>query len=73
MTIAENLFLGREPRRPGLLGSVLRMLDKRRMLEESIARMEDLKVGIRSMTQAFETLSGGWGGAPRSWIRRGSA
>jgi fructose transport system ATP-binding protein len=59
MTIAENLFLGRELRRPGFLGSVLGMLDKKKMLEESIARMNDLKVGIRSMTQAVETLSGG--------------
>jgi fructose transport system ATP-binding protein len=59
MTIAENLFLGRELRRPGLLGSVLKMIDKKKMLEESIARMNDLKVGIRSMTQAVETLSGG--------------
>ncbi len=59
MTIAENLFLGRELRRAGPLGSLLRMLDKKRMLEESIARMQDLKVGIRSMTQAVETLSGG--------------
>jgi fructose transport system ATP-binding protein len=59
MSIAENLFLGREPRRPGFAGRVLRMLDKKRMLEESIARMQDLKVGIRSMTQAVETLSGG--------------
>ena len=59
MTISENLFLGRELRRPGILGSVLRMLDKKKMLEVSIARMNDLKVGIRSMTQAVETLSGG--------------
>lgn len=59
MTIAENLFLGREMRRPGFAGSVLRMLDKKRMLETAIARMQDLKVGIRSMTQAVETLSGG--------------
>jgi fructose transport system ATP-binding protein len=59
MTIAENLFLGRELRRPGWRGSVLRMLDKKRMLEESVARMQELKVGIRSMTQAVETLSGG--------------
>ena len=59
MTIAENLFLGREIRREGFLGSVLRMLDKKKMLEQSIARMNDLKVGIRSMTQAVETLSGG--------------
>ncbi|MGH6625280.1 MAG: ATP-binding cassette domain-containing protein [Burkholderiaceae bacterium] len=59
MTIAENLFLGRELRREGLLGQVLRMLDKKKMLEISIARMNDLKVGIRSMTQTVETLSGG--------------
>ena len=59
MTIAENLFLGRELRRPGFRGRMLRMLDKRRMLEESIARLQELKVGIRSMTQPVETLSGG--------------
>ena len=59
MTIAENLFLGRELRRPGVLGSALRMLDKKRMLATAIERMADLKVGIRSMTQAVETLSGG--------------
>ena len=58
MTIAENLFLGRELRRPGLLGR-LGVIDKKRMLQESVARMNDLKVGIRSMTQAVETLSGG--------------
>jgi fructose transport system ATP-binding protein len=59
MSIAENLFLGRELRRPGVLGSVFRSLDKKKMLEEAISRMNDLKVGIRSMTQAVETLSGG--------------
>jgi fructose transport system ATP-binding protein len=59
MTIAENLFLGRELRLPGWRGRLLRMLDKRRMLEESMARMQDLKVGIRSMKQPVETLSGG--------------
>ena len=59
MTIAENLFLGREILRPGFMGRVLRMIDKKKMLEESIARMQDLKVGIRSMVQPVETLSGG--------------
>jgi fructose transport system ATP-binding protein len=59
MTISENLFLGRELRRPGFLGKYLGALDKKRMLEESVARMAELKVGIRSMTQAVETLSGG--------------
>jgi fructose transport system ATP-binding protein len=59
MSISENLFLGRELRRPGFLGNLLRMLDKKKMLQESIARMQELKVGIRSMTQPVETLSGG--------------
>jgi fructose transport system ATP-binding protein len=59
MTIAENLFLGREILRPGFLGSFFKMIDKKKMLSESVTRMNDLKVGIRSMTQAVETLSGG--------------
>ncbi len=59
LDIAENLFLGREIRRPGVPGSVFRMLDKRRMRNESSAHMQDLKIGIRSMRQAVETLSGG--------------
>ena len=37
LSIAENLFLGREVRRAGVLGGLLRMLDKQRMLEESRA------------------------------------
>ena len=59
MSIAENLFLGRELRRPGILGSLFMMIDKRRMLQEAIAHMEGLQIGIRSMKQAVETLSGG--------------
>ena len=59
LDIASNLFLGRELRRPGPLGSILRMVDKRRMLNESRGHMQDLKIGIRSMRQAVETLSGG--------------
>jgi fructose transport system ATP-binding protein len=59
MSIAENLFLGRELLRPGVLGTYLRLLDKKAMLAQAVARMNELKVGIRSMTQAVETLSGG--------------
>ena len=59
MSITENLFLGRELRRTGVLGSVFRLLDKKRMLSEAIAHMKDLQIGIRSMKQAVETLSGG--------------
>jgi fructose transport system ATP-binding protein len=59
MTIAENLFLGREIHKPGVLGSLLRLLDKRRMNAEAVAHMQDLQIGIGSMKQAVETLSGG--------------
>ena len=59
LDIASNLFLGRELRRPGVLGSVLRMVDKRRMVNESRGHMQDLKIGIHSMRQPVETLSGG--------------
>ncbi len=59
LDIAENLFLGREVRRRGVLGSVFRMLDHKRMQAEARGHMQDLKIGIRSMRQAVETLSGG--------------
>jgi fructose transport system ATP-binding protein len=59
MTIAENLFLGRELLRPGLLGKWLRLIDKKRMLMEAVGHMQDLKIGIRSMKQPVGTLSGG--------------
>jgi fructose transport system ATP-binding protein len=59
LDIADNLFLGREIRRAGILGSVFRMLDRPRMLKEARGHMADLKIGIRSMRQAVETLSGG--------------
>jgi fructose transport system ATP-binding protein len=59
MTIAENLFLGRELTKFGAVGKLLRILDKKAMLTQAVERMNDLKVGIRSMTQAVETLSGG--------------
>lgn len=59
MTIAENLFLGREILRPGILGRWFRFIDKKKMLAEAVAHMQDLKTGIRSMSQAVGTLSGG--------------
>ena len=59
LTIAENLFLGRELRRSGVAGNVFRMLAKRQMLRDARAQMDELKIGIRSMRQSVETLSGG--------------
>jgi fructose transport system ATP-binding protein len=59
LDIAENLFLGRELRRHGIVGSLLRVADRPRMLAESRAHIADLKINIGSMKQAVETLSGG--------------
>jgi fructose transport system ATP-binding protein len=59
LDIATNLFLGREKRRAGPLGSILRMLDHKGQKEEAEKQMKALQIGIRSMSQAVETLSGG--------------
>ena len=59
MSIAENLFLGREIRKSGLLGTLFRMLDKKKMHVETVRHMQSLQIGIRSMRQPVETLSGG--------------
>ncbi|GIH90262.1 ATP-binding cassette domain-containing protein [Planobispora siamensis] len=59
LDIASNMFLGREARRPGFLGRVFRLLDHRRMREESARHMAELKIGLRSLTQPVESLSGG--------------
>jgi fructose transport system ATP-binding protein len=59
LDIASNLFLGREQRRSGPLGTVFRLLDKRRMREEAARHMEELKIGLRSLNQPVENLSGG--------------
>jgi fructose transport system ATP-binding protein len=59
MSIAENLFLGREHRRAGLAGALLRLIDRPRMEREAAEHLQQLGIGIRAITQAVETLSGG--------------
>lgn len=59
LDIATNVFLGRELRRPGFAGRVLRRLDMPRMRAESSAHFEELKIGVKSVNQTVETLSGG--------------
>ena len=60
LDIASNLFLGREQRRPGPLGSIFRMLDKKGMKAAAGKSVSDLGIGtIQNMSQAVETLSGG--------------
>ena len=60
LNIADNLFLGRELRKPGILGSVLRMLDKKAMQTKAKDKMTELGLlTIQNMSQAVESLSGG--------------
>jgi fructose transport system ATP-binding protein len=59
LDIAQNLFLGRELRRGGPLGGVLRMLDKRAMRKQAGDALSELKIGVQSLRVAVENLSGG--------------
>jgi fructose transport system ATP-binding protein len=60
LDIASNLFLAREERRPGPLGSVFRMLDKKGMRDRAGDSVRALGIAtIQNMGQAVETLSGG--------------
>ncbi|MCR3754521.1 ATP-binding cassette domain-containing protein [Lentzea californiensis] len=60
LDIAANLFLGRERRRPGVLGTVFRMLDRNGMRDEARRQLDGLGImTIQNPGQAVETLSGG--------------
>ncbi|MEU0562113.1 ATP-binding cassette domain-containing protein [Dactylosporangium sp. NPDC006015] len=60
LDIASNLYLGRERLRPGPLGTVLRMLDKKGMRRDAGQALADLGIGtLQNMAQPVETLSGG--------------
>jgi fructose transport system ATP-binding protein len=59
LDIATNIFLGRELRRRDPLGLVLRLLDKRAMRREAERHFAELRIGVQSMTQPVEDLSGG--------------
>jgi fructose transport system ATP-binding protein len=59
LDIAANIFLGRELRRRGPLGRLLRALDKPAMRRAAAGYFSELKIGIPSIGQAVENLSGG--------------
>lgn len=60
LDIASNLFLAREIRRPGFLGSALRMLDKKAMRDQAEQHIKDLGIStLQNINQSVETLSGG--------------
>ncbi len=60
LSIADNMFLGRELRKPGFVGQWLRRLDRSAM--QRIAREKLSELGlmtIQNINQSVETLSGG--------------
>ena len=60
LTIADNMFLGRERRKPGVFGSALRMLDRSAMQREARRHLSALGLmTIQNINQTVETLSGG--------------
>jgi fructose transport system ATP-binding protein len=60
LDIASNLYLAREERRRGPLGSVFRMLDKKGMRERAQQSVRDLGIStIQNMSATVESLSGG--------------
>jgi fructose transport system ATP-binding protein len=60
LSIADNMFLGREIRKPGILGSWFRMLDRKTMEKQARDKLTELGLmTIQNISQAVETLSGG--------------
>lgn len=60
LSIADNMFLGREIRRPGFVGKWFRMLDRPAMEKRAREKLTELGLmTIQNIGQAVETLSGG--------------
>jgi fructose transport system ATP-binding protein len=60
LSIADNLFLGREKRHGNLLGRFFRLLDRRAMQKEARNKLSELGLlTIQNINQPVETLSGG--------------
>jgi len=60
LSISDNMFLGREIRKDGILGSVFRMLDRGTMEKRAREKLTELGLlTIQNISQAVETLSGG--------------
>ena len=60
LSIADNMFLGREMRKPGIIGNVFRRLDRSAMQQRARESLSALGLlTIQNINQAVETLSGG--------------
>lgn len=60
LSIADNMFLGRELRKPGFMGRVFRALDRGAMQKRAREKLTELGLlTIQNINQSVETLSGG--------------
>lgn len=60
LSIADNMFMGRELRKPGLMGTLFRKLDKAAMEKFAREKLSELGLAtIQNINQAVESLSGG--------------
>ena len=60
LSIADNMFLGREIRKEGILGKYFRTLNRKKMQQLAREKLSELGLmTIQNINQAVETLSGG--------------
>ena len=60
LDVAANLFLGREVRKKGILGSVFRVVDQKGMRQKAKDELKELGIStLQDVTVAVENLSGG--------------
>ena len=58
MNIAENIYLGREPKRK-VLGGLISLFDHKKGLQMAKDHLDNLKIQVKSVEQKVEELSGG--------------
>ena len=60
LSIADNMFLGREIKKDGIIGKIFRTLDRKKMQQQAREKLSELGLmTIQNINQAVETLSGG--------------
>ena len=60
LSIAENMFLGREIRKKNFLGKWFRLIDRKKMQKTAKEKLAELEIlTVQNINQAIETLSGG--------------
>ncbi|GHK01467.1 ATP-binding cassette domain-containing protein [Streptomyces sp. NPDC003753] len=59
LDVAENLYLGREQRRPGALGRLLRLMDKGGMRREARRQLDAMGIRVPDMRTPVASLSAG--------------